>query len=84
MQWHWYHACIKSDHPNVMICPDTPEFHPVNGGEDTFIDALLNQQTEQETEKLRSSFLNYFPLHEIHLQDDGCKITKEGNIRKFR
>ena len=56
MQWHWYHACIKSDHPNVMICPDTPEFHPVNGGEDTFIDALLNQQTEQETEKLRSSF----------------------------
>ena len=41
IQQHWYDHCIKSDHPNSMICPNTTEFYPET------------EQAEIETEKLK-------------------------------
>ena len=41
IQQHWYDHCIKSDHPNSMICPNTTEFYPET------------EQAEKETEKLK-------------------------------
>ena len=40
-----------------MICPNTPEFQPVTGGEGNIMKALINQQTEQETKKLKYVWL---------------------------